>query len=149
MTQTTLTMTRHLPAAPEAVFAAWTDPSLTGRWLFTSPQGKPDARIDLRVGGKWRIADIRTDSVHVATGEYVEVERPRRLVFTFALPQFSPNTDTITVDLAPDGEGCVMAFSQSGSDIARELIQTPAGEASGSQRGWAQMFDTLEIVLRG
>ncbi len=63
------------------------------------------------------------------------------------MPQFSPNRDTITVELAADGDGSVMTFTQAGVDIADELRQTPPDAESGSATGWGWMFLELDAVL--
>lgn len=142
-----LHMTRRFEVAPDALFDAWTDPALTRQWLFTSPTSQNDTKLDLRVGGKWRIADIREGVTYVATGEYIEVERPSRLAFTFSMPQFSPGSDTITVEIAAEGAGCVMTFTQRGIDVAKEIAATPEGEMSGSEHGWMLMFVGLKDLV--
>lgn len=69
-----------------------------------------DARIDLRPGGRWSIINRRDGVEYTASGEYLEVTPPVRLVYTYAMLQFSPNSDTITVELTPDGDGCLIAL---------------------------------------
>ena len=136
-----LRMIRRFEAPPEKVYDAWLDPAFTKIWLFTSPDSEVNETIiDARVGGKWRMMDRREGVDYTALGEYLELDRPRRIVFTFAMPQFSPNSDTITVEFAPDGAGCVMTFTQSGVDIAAELADVPVGEVGGSEFGWDLMF---------
>lgn len=146
-----LRMTRRFDAAPERVFDAWTDPYWTKQWLFTMPTSESnDTALDVRVGGRWKMTDVREGVSYTAEGEYLEVDRPRRLVFTFAMLQFSPNADTITLDFAADGDGCVMTFTQSGTDIAREVEQTPEGEMGASEHGWTLMFLGLgQLVEKG
>jgi uncharacterized protein YndB with AHSA1/START domain len=82
----------------------------------------------------------------VMQGAYVEVDPPHRLRFTIAMPQFSPNSDTISLEITPDGDGCVVVFVQSGVDIASELRELPAGERSASEAGWQQGFDLMEAA---
>jgi uncharacterized protein YndB with AHSA1/START domain len=77
-------------------------------------------------------------------GEYLEVERPRRLRYTYTMPQFSPNTDIITIDIEADGKGgSVMTYVQSGPDIAEELKGLQPGAVSESEKGWQQGFDLM------
>jgi uncharacterized protein YndB with AHSA1/START domain len=134
-----LHMTRRFDASPERLFDAWTDPNLVARWLFTSPTSETHStELDVRVGGKWTIADRREGVDYRAIGEYLQVERPRRLVFTFGMPQFSPAFSRVTVEIAPDGPGSVMHFTQ--EDLPPEHI--PATE-----EGWRAMFDALEALL--
>ena len=146
---TALRIVRRFAAPPERVFAAWTDPALAARWLFrggpTSEAGRTE--LDARPGGAWTITDRREGADYTASGEYLEVDPPRRLVFTFAMPQFSPNSDTITVELAADGDGTLMTFTQAGGDITDELRQTPPDAESGSATGWGWMFAGLDAVL--
>ena len=134
-----LRLTRRLDAAPERVFDAWTDPKLAAGWLFTTPASEAHtAEIDLRVGGKWEIVDRRDGVDYRAIGEYLEVERPRRLVFTFGMPQFSDGFSKVTVEIAPDGAGAVMTLTQE---------ELPADAIPALEQGWREMFDQLAAGL--
>ena len=142
-----LRMTRRFNAAPERVFDAWISPATVRKWLFASPADETyTATIDARVGGAYTITARREGVDYTASGQYLEIDRPRRVVFTFEMRQFSPNTDRITVELAPDGTGCTMLFTQEGIDIAQELALT-AGQVSGSEIGWSNMFEALAQQL--
>ena len=141
-------MTRRFDASPERVFDAWLNPETARKWLFASPADEEyTAELDARVGGKWRISARRAGTDYTGDGEYLEIDRPRRLVFTFAMLEFSPNSDRITVEFTPDGTGCLMTFTQEGIDIADELRQLPPGVEGGTAKGWNNMFDTLAAIL--
>jgi uncharacterized protein YndB with AHSA1/START domain len=149
MTDKVLRMTRRFDVPPEKVFDAWTDSRLTRLWLFTSIQSEKNVtEIDVRVGGKWKMTDTRGGTDYTAVGEYLEVDRPRKLVFTFGMPQFGPNFDTITVELEAVGAGTLMTFIQSGKDIAEEVAKVPAGEMGGSETGWHYMFLGLAEIVQ-
>lgn len=129
-----LVMQRRFKAPPERVFDAWVDPAVAGKWLF---HGGPDAErathdLPARVDAKWTVISTRAGVTYKAEGFYLEVDRPRRLVFTFGMPP--DNTyDRITVEFAPDGEGgCLMTFTQEG--LAEE-------HKAPLEHGWTLMFD--------
>ena len=63
---------------------------------------------------------------------------PRRLVYTFAMPQFAVDYDTITVKIEPDGDGSILTLTRSGL--------RPGFEDS-IRNGWGEMFDLLEKAL--
>lgn len=134
-----LRMTRRFAAAPERVFDAWLAPETARRWLFASAADEAyHAEIDARVGGRYTITARRQGVDYTAVGEYLEIDRPRRLVFTFAMPQFAPEADWITVELAPDGDGCLLTFTQQG---------LPPEYIAATEEGWALMFDALAALL--
>jgi uncharacterized protein YndB with AHSA1/START domain len=134
-----LRMTRRFDASPERLFDAWTDPNLAARWLFTSPSSETHSTsLDVRVGGRWEIIDRRDGVSYRALGEYLEVERPRRLVFTFGMPQFSPEFDKVTVEIAADGLGAAMTLSQE---------RLPAEHVAATEQGWREMFAALDGQL--
>jgi len=143
-----LRMTRRFEATPERVFDAWLNPETARKWLFSSPADEGyAAELDARVGGAWTITARRGGIDYAAGGEYLEIARPCRLVFTFAMLQFSPNSDRITVEIAPSGAGCILTLTQQGVDIAGELRHLPPGIAGGTELGWSEMFDALAATL--
>jgi uncharacterized protein YndB with AHSA1/START domain len=145
MTETTpalqsLRMVRRFDAAPEQVFDAWTDPDRAAKWLFTGPDSEAHSTtFDLRIGGQWEVVDRRGGTDYRAIGEYLEILRPRRLAFTFGMPQFSPGFSKVIVEIAPDGVGAVMTMTH--EDV-------PAESVTGLEQGWHWMFVGLAERLR-
>ena len=81
----TLTLRRDFPARREIVFAAFTEPERVREWFGPKGFTVPEARIDLRVGGVYRITMRSPDgNDHTVTGVYKEISPPERLVFTWA-----------------------------------------------------------------
>ena len=79
---------RVVPASPERVFAAWTDPALLARWM--SPVGRAEAEVEPWVGGRLRVTMIGPDVRIDHTGVYRELVPGRRLVFTWQSPYTGP-----------------------------------------------------------
>ncbi len=132
-------ITRRFDAPAERVFDAWIDPRVASKWLFTSPTSETNSTLmDARVGGKWTITDRRDGVDYTGLGEYVEIDRPRRLVFTFGMPQFSPLFSRVVVEIAQDGAGCILTMTQEG---------VPEEHAKGIEEGWSKMLDALTAAL--
>ncbi|KAB2332119.1 SRPBCC domain-containing protein [Cytobacillus depressus] len=105
-------MKRHFDSKAKKVFDAWINPELFGKWLFTMETTNKDAKNEPQVGGIWEIIDQRGGKDYRAIGEYIEIDRPNRIVFTFRMPQFSDTEDGITVVINPVENGCEMTFTQ-------------------------------------
>jgi uncharacterized protein YndB with AHSA1/START domain len=96
---------RHIAAPRERVFQAWTTAEHLQRWFFPSIDGDavPRAEVDLRVGGRYRIAMHAPDGNIRAMvgGTYHEVHPPERLVFSWAweAPEPEPTETVVTVEL--------------------------------------------------
>ena len=104
-------VTRCFSAPPEQVFDAWLDVERAGKWLFAAPSGQMvRVEIDARVGGSFVFVDRRNGDEIEHTGEYVEIDRPRRLVFTFSVPKFSSDSTRVTLAGVGDplGEGVAL-----------------------------------------
>ena len=103
---------RRFDASAERVFDAWLDPARAAKWLFATETGEMvRAEIDPRVGGKFTFTDRRNDEDAEHNGEYLEIVRPRRLVFTFGMPKFSPHFDRVTIEIVPRGTGCELTLT--------------------------------------
>jgi uncharacterized protein YndB with AHSA1/START domain len=135
-----LSISRRFEASAERVFDAWLKPETAAKWLFTTPGSESHStELDARVGGKWTIIDTREGVAYTALGEYLEIDRPRRLVFSFGMPQFSPGFNRVIVEIAPEGEGCILTLTQE---------NLPQMAVEGLTHGWNAMFDGLAGVLK-
>ena len=134
---------RRYSAAPERVFDAFLDPKIAGRFLYATPTGEMIVcEIDPRVGGRFNFTERRPDMGDVAhVGEYREIERPRRLVFSFGVPQFNPAMTTVTIDIAPlAGGGCELTLTHDGA---------PPEYEDRNREGWSKILGGLEPALEG
>jgi uncharacterized protein YndB with AHSA1/START domain len=134
-------VSRRLSHAPAAVFDAFLDPAIARRFLFVTPDGEMvKAEIDPRVGGQFNFTDRRDGEDVEHVGEYVELDRPRRLVFSFAVPAFSTESTVVALDFAPFGQGSEVTLTHEGvlSDYAER-----------TEEGWGTILETLDKVLAG
>lgn len=148
-----LTMARRFHASPNDVFKAWTKPELMKKWLFTTESTNRVAENDFRIGGNWEIVDQREGEEYRATGEYLEIDVPHRLGFTFKMPQFNDLHDQIIVWISPVGEACEMTFKQEvivphEENWSEDEIANAMKEYSGqSEEGWDKMFEGLKQIV--
>jgi uncharacterized protein YndB with AHSA1/START domain len=135
-----LTVTHRFEAPAEQVFDAWLNPAVARRFLFTAPGGEVvRCEIDARVGGRFTIVDRRDDPGDIEhVGEYLEIDRPRRLVFTFAVPQFDPTVTRVTVEIAPDDSGCILTLTH--DDVPAEWVEQ-------DREGWTMILASLAREL--
>lgn len=135
-----LTVTRLVAASPERAFDAWLDPSVARRFLFATPTGEMvRADIDARVGGKFAFVDRRPEHGDILhEGRYEVIERPRRLVFTFAVPQYDPAITRVAVDFAEAPGGCMVTLTH--TDVLPEYEEQ-------TKHGWGMILEGLERAL--
>ncbi|MEH7123134.1 SRPBCC domain-containing protein [Bacillus sp. JJ1773] len=153
---TTLKMKREFNVEPERVFDAWLNPVMMKKWFFTLEGTNKVAQNDPKVGGGWEIVDHREGKDYRAVGEYLEIDPPKKLVFTFKMPQFSELEDIITVEIKEISTGCEMTFTQlihvaPEENWTKADIEKALGEYhDGSEHGWNLMFMGLkELVETG
>lgn len=134
----TVRVVRQFSAPAQRVFDAWLDPKTAGTWLFATPTGTMTrVEIDARVGGRFSI--VRRDGEEIEhVGEYLEIDRPRRLVFTFGVPRFSPEMTRVVIEIVPSGPGCELRLTQENvlPDYAERSVQ-----------GWTMILENLERSL--
>ena len=147
MTEPVVRVQRRIAAPPAAVFDAWTHPDVLRDWWSASADLRPGSiEVDLRVGGAFRLAMVDADGVeHVAVGEYVTVDRPVRLSFTWNWLESHAdaadgNGTLVDVSFAPDGDGTLVTLTHTG-------IRSEESRASHA-RGWTGCLDSLERRIR-
>lgn len=133
MSDGAIELRRRIPAPVEEVFRWWTEPDRLREWM--TPAGTVDAQLDLRIGGSLRIV-MRADRIVIEhTGEYLEIDPPRRLVFTWRSLYTGEQASLITVELDADGEDA--------TELRLIHSKLPPAAASSHQSGWASMLDRL------
>lgn len=134
-----LTLDQLLPAPPARVYDAWLDPGFLARFMSPCAGGSvPEASVDARVGGAYRIVmnDGSRDIPH--HGTYLEMQRPHRLRFTWQSPH-SVEGSVVTLTLTPEGEGTRLVLRQ--DRFAHESAR------DGHIKGWTFILNQLVQAL--
>jgi uncharacterized protein YndB with AHSA1/START domain len=136
-TETAVRREIQIAARPETVWEFLVDPEKATRWMGQS------ASFDPRPGGEYRVEVIPGQ---FAAGEFVELDPPHRLVWTWGWTPESQSpvpvgSSTIEVELVPEGDGTLVRFTHSGlPDL--DATQKHA-------HGWDHYLERLVIVVRG
>jgi uncharacterized protein YndB with AHSA1/START domain len=134
---TTVERELSIAASPETVWEFLVDPEKAVRWMGTN------ATLEPRPGGLYYCEVIPG---HVAKGEFVEVDRPRRIVYTWGWERstqegaIAPGSTRIEIELVPDADGTMLRF--------RHDLPT-ATAADSHARGWDHYLGRLVIAARG
>jgi uncharacterized protein YndB with AHSA1/START domain len=123
----------HVEAAPERVFAYFTEPAAFVRWMGDY------ALLDPTPGGEFTV-DINGVPVR---GRYLEVQPPHRLLISWGhagSERLPPGASTVEVRLTPAGEGTDVEI------VHRDL---PEAEVDGHARGWPHFLARLAIAAAG
>ncbi len=125
-----------IDASPETVWEFFVDPEKATRWMGMR------ATFDARPGGEFRVEVIPG---HTAAGEFVELDPPHRLVYTFGwedgVSVIPPGGSTIEIELTPSGAGTALRFTH------RDLPSEAAAESHGT--GWDHYLGRLVITAAG
>jgi uncharacterized protein YndB with AHSA1/START domain len=143
---------RSFSASPEEVFDAWTNPEVLRRWwMRDSSWSSPGCEVDLRVGGRYVLRMRDADGeLHVVGGEYREVDRPRRLVYTWRWEgDGGPNpghVSIVTVEFHAAGDATTVVLEHSGLPSQESRTRHGAGWGSVLQRLAEAIFDERDVA---
>jgi uncharacterized protein YndB with AHSA1/START domain len=126
---------RSIATSPSRLFRAWTDPDKLARWM--SPVGHAEVDVDLRVGGVLRVTMIGEGRRIEHVGEFLELQPPHRLAFTWLSPYTGGVATRVTVDLVGTDDGTDLT-------IRHELLPTDAVESHAG--GWGALLDRLAAL---
>ncbi|MGC4013984.1 MAG: SRPBCC domain-containing protein [Luteolibacter sp.] len=134
---------RRYQASAEKVFDAWLDPAMLARWMFG-----PDVRdeeivrltLEAWVGGRFSFVVKRGDQEIDHVGQYLEMERPERLKFTWGIAGVSVDESWVTLEIVADGDACELT-------LTHELDPAWSDYADRTKQGWTMMCGKLAEVL--
>jgi uncharacterized protein YndB with AHSA1/START domain len=138
-------LTRLFNAPRELVFDAMTTPEHVREWWGRLGEGYsvPVCEIDLRVGGAWKFVNRHPHGEAIFYGEYREISRPDRLVFTEIFADF-PNSPSLVTSVFTEEHGRtrLTATVRYPSQQVRDMVI-----ASGMSEGAGVSYDRLEDLL--
>jgi uncharacterized protein YndB with AHSA1/START domain len=140
-TERTLLMEHILAAPPADAFRAFTDVELVKQWWGPEGFTAPEASLDVRPGGAWRIRMTGPDGEHVVSGTYREITPPKRLVMTWAWETDGKRGHETVVDVT---------FEAMGSGTRLRLVQRlfeTAEQAANHRWGWTSTFKSLDRLF--
>ena len=122
---TDIVVRRRYPHPIDRVWRAVTEAEHLATWFPGAPE------IELRSGGTVRFAEFAGDPAEF--GEVLALDPPRLLRFTW-------DTDVVTLELAPEGEGTELV-------LTNRLADRPA--AASVATGWESCLELLGAVVAG
>ena len=131
---------RRVSATAEQVFDLWTKPELMVRWMSPFP-GAVDckASCDLRPGGVFNLFMSSGESSRDVSGTYLEIDRPRRLVFTWTGPLTNNVNTLVTLELTQRADETDLV-------LTHERLPTSA-IIEGHTKGWGNILDHLAEMI--
>src|SRR3989442_8530917 len=133
-----LVVRRVIPVPRDQVFAAWLDPASLTQWMRPGDVSKATVEVDARVGGKFRIVMThgRGDEEH--WGEYLTIEPPSRLSFTWMSAHTDLRPTVVTVEFLERGSSTELILTHTG---------LPAPRVDAHKNGWTDIIAKLGETL--
>lgn len=125
-----------IKAGPEKVFDAWLDPKSISKWMF-----KPfhDKVLDIKTKGfpdtPFSFLVERGGQKINHHGEYIEVRRPHRLVFTWGVEGYPIGESRVAIDFEPNGDDTYLTLTHRGVDP--EYVEK-------TKEGWSKIIQSLQ-----
>lgn len=128
---------RRTIGAPAAeVFDAWLDADILAQWMKTRAFTHAIAECDAREGGAFEIVMHAPDGAIHHTGNYLTIDRPHKLVFTWRSPATAQRDSLVTVEF----------FGHAGTtDVVVTHRQLPGETCEAHSEGWG---DVLALLAR-
>lgn len=126
----------EIAAPPERIFRALTDPTELGAWWGDSLMYRTyDWQVDLRPGGKWSTQARGSDGTESTVGgEYLEVDPPRLLIYTWRPSWDGFHESTVRCELQPTSSGTRVRITHTG-------FVDRAAVAEGTGEGWKRVLE--------
>lgn len=136
MTDLSVTIQKTVQAPIEKVFDAWLDPKILSKFIIPM-KGMPEPEVenDPRVGGKFSIIMKAGEESLPHSGEYLTINRPNRLVFTW-ISHSSIEGSKVTLDFTK--------LDNSNTEVNLTHVKFVDEQARNDHEGgWTSILETL------
>ncbi len=134
-----LVVRRFIPVKRERVFDDWLDPVSLAQWMRPGKTTDATAEVDARVGGRFRIVMVEDRGKFEHTGEYLIIQPPARLSFTWI---------SQATDLKPTEVTIEFLERPGGTELVLTHRRLPASQIESHRRGWTDIMQKLELLPR-
>ena len=135
---TSAVVRRVLPAPPDVAYNEWLDEDALAEFMCPYPARASRVECDPGVGGRFFVVMTSPQASVEITGEYLELDRPHRLRFTWT---HTGGVDSVvTVTFEPHGDDETL--------MTIDHAKLPPEEVDGHQTGWGQIAELLAQKLR-
>ncbi len=134
-----LVVRRQMAVPRERVFQAWLDSESLAHWMRPAGTSHATVTVDPRVGGGFRI--VMEGAPHGCvehTGEYLAIEPPSRLSFTWISKHTEQRPTVVTIEFHELGTGTELVLNQRG---------LPSIQVEGHRQGWTDIVRLLDESL--
>ncbi len=140
MTDLSVTVKKTIQAPIEKVFDAWLDPKILSKFIIPM-KGMPEPEVvnDPRVGGEFTIIMRPGDEPLPHTGEYLEISRPNKLIFTW-VSAHSIEGSRVTLDFTKVDESITEVLLTHEKFIDEQARNDHKG-------GWTSILEELDNYM--
>lgn len=131
--------TVEIPASPPRVFHSLSSADVIDWWVRPGVFDTRTWEGEVSRGGRWRTSGVGPRGPYELTGEYVDVDSPRRLTHTWEDPEFPGVSSTVTYDLTPVEDGTRITLRHEGLGVPLVCANTCVG--------WETSFAHLADML--
>ena len=134
-----LRVVRRFDVAAERVFDAWLDPEAIRVWMCPGEIFESPATVNARVGGTYEIVMRSPAGDDPHRGRYVEIDRPRRLAFTWTSASTEGKETLVTIEIRP--------LSEAACELTLVHSDLPQVQVSQHATGWRAHLRILIAFL--
>lgn len=140
MTELTVNVVKTINAPIEKVFDAWLDAQMLAKFILPAPgMPEPQTETDAKEGGRFTIIMQVGDDKLPHTGQYLEISRPNKLVFSWESP-FSADDSIVTLDFR--------ALEENKTQVElRHVKFLDEEKRANHEGGWANILAKLDEVI--
>jgi uncharacterized protein YndB with AHSA1/START domain len=140
---------RFVKAPPELMFAMWTEPEHLRNWWGPRELELVLCEVDLRVGGSYRMVHRAPDGTeHAFRGEYLELDRPTKIVQTFVYEPWPDAVSVESVQFEETGDGTLVRGESRHSSLENRDRHVESGMESGMAESYARLDELVDPLRR-